>query len=313
MKWELILAIIIASLVAFFLFFGGVEVTTATIWDDTRPLQEVRLSQMKRLSQGPIYIYYTGENQLLARGVSTALYQAWLFVKDRLGLELCSFGVVLVEASEEQVGGLYIKQQGGLLRSPVPPFPQLIPPGVRSLKEADPHFRVGIYWSMPHEAVHKIVHLEFDRQARGLEEGLAEYVGYMVARQFDSEAFQLMLEKRKEQVQRVLQSRENPIYDLTQEFPGHLQPLTGQRLLSPSEFTPVEVAGYGVSLAFWLQIVQQHGEGVIKTFWQRLSQRGFPTAKEAAQILSELTGEDIWTKLQQMDLHEVLRTLEVAA
>ena len=66
-------------------------------------------------------------------------------------------------------------------------------------------------------------------------------------------------------------------------------------------------------MAFWLQIAQKHGEGVIKTFWQRLSQQGFPNAKEAAQILSELTGEDIWTKLQQMDLHEVLRTLEQAS
>jgi hypothetical protein len=57
---------------------------------------------------------------------------------------------------------------------------------------------------------------------------------------------------------------------------------------------------------------EKHGEGVIKTFWQRLSQRGFPSAKEAARILSELTGEDIWAKLQKMDLHEVLRTLEQA-
>ncbi|MCL6642638.1 MAG: hypothetical protein K6T71_04885, partial [Candidatus Bipolaricaulota bacterium] len=70
--------------------------------------------------------------------------------------------------------------------------------------------------------------------------------------------------------------------------------------------------GYAVSLAFWLQIAQKHGESVIKAFWQRLSQRRFPNAKEAAQILSELTGEEIWAKLQKMDLHEVLRTLEAA-
>jgi hypothetical protein len=37
-----------------------------------------------------------------------------------------------------------------------------------------------------------------------------------------------------------------------------------------------------------------------------------PTPKKPQQILSELTGEDIWAKLQKMDLHEVLRTLEQA-
>jgi hypothetical protein len=311
MKWELILAIVAASLVVFLLFFGGVEVTTATIWDDTKPLQEVRPSQMKRLHQGPITIYYE-KNQFLAKEVAAALSQSWLLIENRLGLRLGSFGVTLVEASEEQVGGFYIKQEGGLLLRPAPPFPQLVTPSTRNFRETDPSFRVGVYWAMPHEAVHNIVHLEFDPQARGLEEGLAEYVGYIITKQFDSEALKLMLEKRKEQVQQVLQSRESPIYDLTQEFPGHFKLFTSQQILSISGFTPTEVAGYGVALAFWLQIAQKHGEGVIKTFWQRLSQRGFPSAKEAAQILSELTGEDIWAKLQKMDLHEVLRILEQA-
>jgi hypothetical protein len=31
------------------------------------------------------------------------------------------------------------------------------------------------------------------------------------------------------------------------------------------------------------------------------------------RILGEPTGEDIWAKLQKMDLHEVLRTLEMAS
>jgi len=90
----------------------------------------------------------------------------------------------------------------------------------------------------------------------------------------------------------------------------------GEKKGETSEQKPTEGIsdpGYAVSLAFWLRIAQQHGEGVIKEFWQRLSQRGFPNAQEAARILSELTGEDIWAKLQNMDLREVLQTLERAA
>jgi len=87
----------------------------------------------------------------------------------------------------------------------------------------------------------------------------------------------------------------------------------------------VQRAGYVVSLAFWLGIAQRHGEETIRKFWGRVSTSpkrwcialglicfGGVDAPKAARILSELTGEDIWAKLQKMDLHEVLRTLEQA-
>ncbi|GBC76333.1 hypothetical protein HRbin07_00532 [bacterium HR07] len=119
-----------------------------------------------------------------------------------------------------------------------------------------------------------------------------------------------MLAVRRRNVQLGLVDQGHSHYDLTKEF------LVIKEGVSKPAERPAGVTadpGYGVALAFWLEIAQRHGEGVIKEFWQRLSRRGFPNAKEAARILSELTGEDIWAKLQNMDLHEVLQTLEQAA
>lgn len=212
--------------------------------------------------------------------------------------------------------------------SPKPPFPVKVLPTLKSLKNADLSTRDSIYSTLPHEALHRAVGVALERgldkgwhsdpRTQGLEDGLAEYIGHIVTKELDPEVHRWHLERRRRTVQDVLQGREHPTYNLTQEFLGHIhiEVKVGEEKNQEQEPSPkplAEIAGYGVSLAFWLQIAQKHGEGVIKAFWQRLSQRGFPNAHEAARILSELTGEDIWAKLQNMDLHEVLQTLEAAA
>ncbi len=331
-------------LLALLMVLGGptvtLTVTTSSVWDRSKPLKEIDLSSMQHLTQGEITVYFEPQQRRLAGDVIHALRQGWQLVAGRLGIALGAFGVVLVALSESEraeIGGIYLKQQvkQSLLsalqqrpRSPNPPFPVKVPPGLQSLQEADLKTRLSIYLTMPHEMLHRAVNeaLESgldkgwrsDLRTRGFEDGLAEYVGYIVSKEFDLEVHRHFLEGRRKNVQEALQGREPPTYNLTQEFLGHREVYffgrEDSRRLLPQGAAAVKIAaGYGVSLAFWLQIAQKHGEGVIKTFWQRISQRGFPNAKEAARILSELTGEDIWQKLQNMDLHEVLRTLEQAA
>ncbi len=318
MRTELLILGGLVALLAL-LFFTGTTVTNAVIWDGSKPLKEVDLTGMQRLRQGAITVYFHPEQQALAEEVIRAFDHGWQLVQRRLGMDLGPFKVALVMGKEEEIGGVYIRFQGGLLRPPSPTLPLMVPPGARSLQDADLRTQASVYWSLPHEAVHEMIArkaraLQFDRQARGLEDGLAEYVGYMIAKELASAACQLVLEKRQEQVEALLQQRrDRPTYDLTQEFLGHVEFLSTSKLLAPEGFKVEEVAGYGVSLAFWLQLAQKHGEGVIKAFWEWVSNLRRPSAKEAARILSELTGDDIWKKLQQMDLHEVLQTLERAA
>ncbi|MEM4382220.1 MAG: hypothetical protein QXX19_08335 [Candidatus Caldarchaeum sp.] len=316
-----------------------VTVTTSSVWDRSKPLKEVDISNKPSIRNREITVYFEPQQRQLAYQVSQALSKGWQLVAKRLGIALGTFQVALIalsKADRAELGGVYIKQQVQVQQplerlfqqppeSPQPPFPLVVPPNLRSLKEADIKVRGDVYITMPHEALHGMVNKalknsldrgwRFDPQTRGLEEGLAEYVGYIIAQHLDPETCRWHLERRSRDIEDVLRDREHPIYDVTQEFLSHIELRLGKESQQPSSQgpTPVELAGYGVSLAFWLQIAQQHGEGVIKEFWQRLSQKGFPNAQEAARILSELTGEDIWTKLQKMDLREVLQTLERAA
>jgi hypothetical protein len=315
-----------------------IMVTTSSVWDRNKPMKEIDISNMPYLRQGEITIYYFEPAQhRLAQEISQALTTSWRLVAKRLGILLGALKVALIalaEAELAELGGVYIRQRVQVRQplkslfqrppeSPEPPFPVIVPPDLQSLREADPNTQSSIYVTMPHEALHQVVSKaldkgwRFDPQTRGLEDGLAEYIGHLVARELSPAAYQWHIKRRVEAVRDLLQRREHHTYDLTREFPGHITMSTSLRRESsqePSQDSSLEeLAGYSVALAFWLQIAQKHGEGVIKTFWQRLSQRGFPNAKEAAQILSELTGEDIWARLQKMDLHEVLRTLEQAA
>jgi len=277
---------------------------------ETSP-EKIKISAMNRLERNPFIIYYDKHNRSLAEEVAGILEQIWRIPQERLGLALGSFRVALIVPKEEATNWNGALIEMSLLetifiwigwQSPI--FPLWFPYNVSTLQELGSMELFSIYWAIPHEAmensvVKKIYH---DRSNRWIGDGLSEYVSFITSGELAPKVQASILRSRRLEIQNLLELEENRTsYNLIEEF-----------LYGTEREDRVEVAGYGVSLAFWLQIAQKHGEGVIKTFWQRLSQQGFPTAKEAARILSELTGEDIWAKLQKMDLHEVLRTLEQA-
>ena len=285
---------------------------TITVYlKEGKPFRELDLAQMKQLKRDQLTIYFFPEHQTLGQEVADVLEQAWRIVRERLALDLGRFGVaVVVPKAGEEIGGVRLQRKIWALWDPI--VPVLTSPNLQSLQQADRDTLIQIYWAMAHEAMELNVlkKLYHDPAARWIGDGLAEYVGYTITSELAPHVREEMLAIRRRNVQLGLVDQGYMQYDLTKEFlviRGKSSDHQGQW---PAGVTADP--GYGVALAFWLQIAQKHGEGVIKTFWQRLSQRGFPSAKEAAQILSELTGEDIWAKLQKMDLHEVLRTLEQA-
>ena len=50
----------------------------------------------------------------------------------------------------------------------------------------------------------------------------------------------------------------------------------------------------------------------MRQFLERAKRLQPPSKQELARILSELTGEDVWGKLQRVNLHDALQTLEHA-
>lgn len=267
------------------------------VWDETKKLYKIEPIGLEDLRQGPFTIYFPSHYQAQAEEVTRALAQIWQVVRHRLGLDLGAFSVVLV-LLQEDMGGVFIESW------PVKPVPQFLVSSMKwtRVSEAPQPTRLTIYGVFPHEAAH----LALQWEGHWLEEGIAEYIGFSVVRELAPDLCVSYREGRQEWIQALLPQS---IYDLTQE---PLQQFVIQDQVRLKTSSPEESAGYGVSLAFWLQIVRQHGEAIIRQFLEQAKQLQQPSEQELARILSELTGEDIWSRLQQMNLQEALQTLEHA-
>jgi hypothetical protein len=313
MKGSILVVSIVFVLVAIALVLFLVPASYVRVGYGGGPSPEkIKISKMSHLKHGPVNVYFYDEHKDLAEEISTVIEQMWYIPQRRLDITLGSLRVVLVAPKDDTTAnwsGAVIELSVMetilvLLGWQAPLLPLWFPYKIATLQELGSSELFFFYWGIPHEAtehslIKKVYH---DPAARWIGDGLAEYISYIVSGTLAVKAQRNALKSRQAEIQNlmVLEASRNS-YNLIQDF------LYGAELKQE-----VEVAGYGVALAFWLQIAQKHEEGVIKEFWQRISQRGFPNAKEAAHILSELTGEDIWAKLQNMDLHEVLRTLEAA-
>ncbi len=315
--WQAIVVIVGLLIlgVGIFLLFG--EISATMILEEGKPIREINLAQMEQIRHGQLTVYFPSEHKALGEEVAQALERSWGIVQERLGLDLGRFGVVVVvPKAGEEVGGVSLRRRGiWTLWDPI--IPLLTSPELKSIHQADTDTLIAVYWAMAHEAMELKVlkKLYHDRASRWIGDGLAEYMGYTITSELAPQIRNEILAKRRQAIQVGLVDQGHVQYDLTKEFLVIIGTSKDAQTIAQTLAQKTKPAdpGYGVSLAFWLQIAQKHGEGVIKTFWERISQRGFPNAREAARILSELTGEDIWTKLQTMDLQDVLRTLEAAA
>jgi len=272
------------------------------------------LSGFSEWREGRILVYFKPSQQALAQEVAEALQESLHLISERLGIE-GSLAVALFQ--REDIEDLTSKS----FILPGEVWPIFVSQRWKGLQDADLYFQQSIYWVMPHEATERVISklLYHDRRARWVGDGLAEYAGYLVSKEW---ATLVITSRLLDLIKRVegLLGKGKVTYNLLNEFLVRM----GFGIQAERPWTEEERAGYSVSLAFWLEIAQEYGEGVIRSFWMRL--RAYktwcllpwilcigPDAQTAARILSELTGEDIWAKLQRMDLQEVLEVLERAA
>jgi hypothetical protein len=271
------------------------------------------LSGFSEWREGRILVYFKLPQQALAQEVAKALQDSLQLISERLGIE-GSLAVALFQ--KEEIGDITSKS----FTLPGDVWPIFVSQTWESLQDGDLYFQQRIYWVMPHEATEGVIArlLYLDRRARWIGDGLAEYAGYITSRErAPAVVHNRLIDDLMGRVETLLNGGK-ATYNLTKDFPVR-SGLAGQPDLP---WTEVERAGYSVALAFWLEVAQRHGEGTIRTFWKKFEALPRvcitffcigPGAQDAARILGELTGEDIWVKLQQMDLQEVLQTLEQAA
>lgn len=278
---------------------------------------ELSIEGFSPVRAGSITVYFKPGQERLAQEVAQALQETFQLCLARLGITPSPLSVALFQREDfEDFGSLSFRVKGRW-------WPLFVSRSWQSLQESDSDFQDSLYWTMLHEAVEPtiVIPLYHDWRARWIGDGLATYAGYIVTKERSPAVANRRLSIYKQQVIQLVEAGRTT-YDLIRYFPVMSQ--EGVREAKPHD-PQLQLAGYGIALVFWLDIAQRYGEKVIRKFWERLSAQkpwcimlgllcfNDPNAQEAARILSELTGEDIWAKLQKMDLQAVLRTLEQAA
>lgn len=305
----------LAGVVVIFLLGGYKEsVSSWTIaqYGDEGPrvtIQKSDLEQMSRVQVGEVKVYYAeAAMQAVAEQIAGALVHSYALVKERLGWQPEAAGVVLIGGEKPRE----VKIEGIIEENPL--FAIWLPPETMTggLTQASEDVLSNIYWVMPHEATEPVLssRLYHDCGARWVGDGLGDYGGYIVSGQFSPAVQQAWLKRRLRAIE-ILIEQGKKSYNLPQEFQAFRRiQILFIRLGCQESPRPVMVAGYAVSLAIWLDLVDKHGEDVIRKFWQELQQIPRPGNREVFRILSALTGEDIKAKITHVDLQhaaEVLR------
>ncbi len=271
---------------------------------------ELSVEGLSKLTYETLVIYFEPSSERLAEETAQAAHQALQLASDTLGIAPAPLSLALFPRENfGDISVLSFKIEKGI-------WPLFITHSWQNLQDSDLDFQDGLYWTIPHEAIEGVIAPLFYHDwrhgwpSRWIGDGLSAYAGYVVTKEYTSKVANMRLYDYKQKITRLLEKGKVK-YDLVRDFVGSDE---------------LQLAGYGVALAFWLGIAQRYGEKTIREFWNRVSSFskkwcialglicfGGINAREAARILSELTGEDIWTKLQNMNLREVLQTLEAAA
>jgi len=274
-------------------------------------LTKADLEKMSKIPAGRAWVYYPDATmQVVAEQIAERLARAYALIPERLGLEPEATSVVLLGG--EKPGTIRVKLDDD------PPFGIWLPPEVITggLEQASERLWSDIYWTMPHEATEPVIsaRLYHDCGARWVGDGLADYAGYVVSGQFRPDTQRRRLEGRLDSIEGLI-SQGKTSYNLSEEFQALRR---GQSIIfgfviarwgcKESPFHIV-VAGYAVSLAVWLDLVDKHGEEMIKQFWQELQKIPKPAHRDVLSILKGLTGEDMEARVTNVDLRQAAEVL----
>ncbi|MDW8329363.1 MAG: hypothetical protein RML48_05225 [Candidatus Bipolaricaulota bacterium] len=308
------LLLAVAALAVIFLggeVISGISSTVSTYGEGpTVVIKKSQLEKMAKAQAGEVLVYYPdAAMESVAAQIAEELARSYAFVKERLGWELKPVGVVLLGG--ERPGTVRIEM--GLDMEP--PFSLWLPSETIAggLAQAPEEVLTSIYWVMPHEATEPLFSRRLyanDCGTRWVGDGLAEYAGYIVSGEFSPAVQQAWLKRRLRSIERLLEQGKTS-YNLPQEFQAFRRvQILFIRLGCQESPLPVMVAGYGVSFAVWLDLVDRHGEEVLRKFWPELQKIQKPRNQDVFKLLKALTGEDVEALITRVELPwaaEVLR------
>lgn len=310
-----LLWVLLALAVLGVIFFGGRVVSSSSYTvseygeGPTVTIKKSDLEQMSKAQAEEVKVYYPeAAMQPVAEQIAKELVRSYALVAERLGWEPKPMGVVLLGG--EKPGAVRI--EGGFETDL--PFALWLPAEAIAggLAQASEDVLSDIYWVMPHEATEPLFSswLYHDCGTRWVGDGLAEYAGYIVSSELSPAVQQAWLKRRWRSLEILLEQGKTN-YNLPQEFQAfrRLQ-IVFIRAGCGESPRAVMVAGYAVSLAIWLDLVDKHSEAIIKRFWQELQKISKPTNRDVFKILGTITGEDIEIKITHVDLQQAAEVLK---
>jgi hypothetical protein len=253
------------------------------------PTVEIHLKDFKLMSQENHRIYYESEaQQEFASKLIGCLKEQEKAIKSMLDIEPAHWGVVIVKQKYANANYL-LKQQPkefyiGILEVRYDNF----------LSDADE--KDDLYWTQIHERTEEYVVMKMDLYLRNpytrwIGDGLAEYMGYHFTNEKNAMACLCMLDSRRQQLS-WWQQMGNSTYDLLKFKNGEQDSLQ-------------VIAGYPVSLAFWLEFADKYGAESIKELFKQLKGVN-PTNKNICKILSGLSKE------KEEDVEKGLKAFDVS-
>lgn len=270
--------------------------------------------EMKRIWKGERWVAYQEGLQALAKRLLDCLILADEVVRRHLDLKIERGGAILLRG-QQPVGEIITidsraEGQGNVMAV------FWAPEGLRGSNQTVEEV-AEMCQTATHEGVEMTLLISYFlspkwqdnyRRMRWVGDGLAEYAAYLVAGKFSKSAQKFRLRDHITRIRDLIGLGEEiyNLIDFTYE-PFYSPPLS---LPPEPHYSPNEMAGYGVSLSFWLSLADQHGEGVIREFLRRLKGIESPTYWNATKILSELAGENIGEAIEKVDLRESLRVLK---
>lgn len=321
------MAILFTVGLALHLLISNLHVTARVVLGPssaTSPVSE-RILNLKdylriRSSSGQFLAYYADRSwQAMAQEALAYLTAAEQLLKDRLGLSLGRLAIVLIPY-QQGLQVLILQRRGWdalrqILQLDPILFPLVVTPGISSLLQQPFSVRFWAHWVMVHEGVEGQLARKLyfrDQSARWVGDGLAEYAAYVVTQELDPK---VACEGWRNQQLRLRMGLERGLqqYDLIKGFPVRHDASLGQDGSRNASDAGVEQVGYALAFSFWYRMAQQHGEQTIRDFWERLSQELRPSAEDALSILEQLTGEDVKSWLQDIELEEIQLQLQAQA
>jgi len=297
---------------------GSVSVNGVAI-----PHKKITWEDKARLSEGNSEIYYSAGNEALAAEALQILCAEEKIIQETLGLKPKKFGIVL--------HGPMVPHEYEPIVSCPPTYTiwavaMLVRTNGQPALLDDPK----MYGTMTHErteetltdAVGKNGLYVANPQTRWIGDGLAEYLAYKTCRTLSPATSLRQLKNRRSNLDDMTMQNFNLL--IWRSPSRHLLPFTGhadeswakkelKKLGDQAKFY-AQISGYGyaMSLAFWKDFADRHGEDVLKKFVGQLTAQSDLSNKAICGLLETMTAENVYDHCQSINIQKAKDILDRA-